>query len=288
MLLFVCLSWGANAPAIKISNTGLPPLLVAAIRDLVAAGLVLLYAAWKRERVWMPPGAVRHGMIIGTLFGLDFLFLYWGVFYTTASRSTIFLYTHPFWVAVGAHFFLRDDRLTPIKLIGLILAFSGVVAVFSSRDARLPPDYLIGDVMEMIAAIFWAMTTLYLKRMAQNLTLSHYQTLFNQLLFSVPVLAGGSLLFESYDAIVLTGPVAAALAYQILVVAFFSYNLWFWMIHAYPVSKLTAFTFFAPLFGVIIGAVGLGEPVAWPVWLGIGLVGAGIYLVNRSGRARAG
>ena len=258
--------------------------MAAAIRDLVAAGLIWFYARWKHEQIWMPAGAVRHGMVIGVLFGLDFLFLYWGVFYTTASRSTIFLYTHPFWVAVGAHFFLKGDRLTPAKLVGLILAFSGVVAVFSSKDAGLPPDYLIGDLMEMTAALFWALTTLYLKRMAQTLTLSHYQTLFNQLLFSVPVLAGGSLLFESYTAIDLTGPVVAALAYQTLVVAFFSYSLWFWMIHAYPVSKLTAFTFFAPLFGVIIGAAGLGEPVGRLVWLGIALVGAGIYLVNRSGR----
>ena len=77
---------------------------------------------------------------------------------------------------------------------------------------------------------------------------------------------------------------AAALAYQCVIVAFFSYVLWFWMISQFPVSTLTAFTFLAPLFGVILGAAALSEPVSPPVWIGLGLVGAGIYLVNRPGR----
>ena len=135
--------------------------------------------------------------------------------------------------------------------------------------------------MEILAAIFWAATTLYIKRVNQHMALNHYQTLFAQLVFAIPVLSAGAILFESGQPIIPTGAVLGALSYQIIVVAFFSYMLWFWMIHNFAVSRLAAFTFLAPLFGVIFGAIILGEPVGCLVWSGLALVCFGIFLVNR-------
>jgi drug/metabolite transporter (DMT)-like permease len=64
---------------------------------------------------------------------------------------------------LGAHFFLKDDHLTPTKLFGLVLAFGGVAAVFQARSPELPHFYWVGDLMELSAAMFWATTTLYIK-----------------------------------------------------------------------------------------------------------------------------
>ncbi|PKN28677.1 MAG: EamA/RhaT family transporter [Deltaproteobacteria bacterium HGW-Deltaproteobacteria-21] len=281
LLVLVCFLWGANVVSIRISNQGIPPILAAALRSAIAAGLIFLYAAKKGEAVSFPRGERRHGMVIGFLFALDFLFLYWGIAFTTASRSIIFLYTHPFFVAIGAHFLLRGDRLTLSKIAGLILAFCGLLAVFAARSNDLPSRYWIGDLMEVAAAIFWAATTLYIKKMVQSRSVSHYQTLFAQLFYSIPVLALGSFLFERSCSIDLTMPVVLAFSYQCLLVAFFSYVLWFWMIGKYSVSRLTAFTFLSPLFGVLLGSLVLSEPVNTLVWFGLGLVGAGIYIVNR-------
>jgi drug/metabolite transporter (DMT)-like permease len=285
LLLLVCAIWGGNAVSIKFSNQGIPPLLAATIRSVAAGFLVLLWAKFKGQQVFFPRGARRHGVMIGLLFGLDFLFLYWSVSFTTASRATIFLYSHPFWVALGAHFILDQDRLRPVKAAGLILAFAGLWMVFRIQSPMLPENHWIGDVMGLAAAVFWAATTLYIKRISQTVTLNHYQTLFSQLLFAVPVLLAGSLVFEHDYTLVLSAPVLWAMAYQIVVVAFFSYTLWFWMIHNFAVSGLTAFTFLAPLFGVVFGAVILLEPVGIGVWFGLALVCTGIYLVNRSPKA---
>ncbi|MFN2356793.1 MAG: DMT family transporter [Desulfotignum sp.] len=285
LLLLVCAIWGGNAVSIKFSNQGIPPLLAATIRSVAAGFLVLLWAKFKGQQVFFPKGARRHGLMIGLLFGLDFLFLYWSVSFTTASRATIFLYSHPFWVALGAHFILDQDRLRPGKAAGLILAFVGLWMVFRIQSPLLPENNWIGDVMGLAAAVFWAATTLYIKRISQTVTLNHYQTLFSQLIFAVPVLLAGSLLFEHDYILVLSAPVLWAMAYQIIVVAFFSYTLWFWMIHNFAVSGLTTFTFLAPLFGVIFGAVILSEPVGMMVWFGLALVCTGIYLVNRSPKA---
>lgn len=286
LLLLVCAIWGGNAVSIKFSNQGIPPLLAATIRSVAAGFLVLLWAKFKGQGVLFPKGARRHGVMIGLLFGLDFLFLYWSISFTTASRATIFLYSHPFWVALGAHFIVDQDRLHPGKAAGLILAFAGLWMVFRIRSPLLPENHWIGDVMGLAAAVFWAVTTLYIKRISQTVTLNHYQTLFSQLIFAIPVLLAGSLLFEHDYTLVLSTGVLWAMAYQIVVVAFFSYMLWFWMIHNFAVSGLTAFTFLAPLFGVVFGAAILSEPVGMMVWFGLALVCTGIYLVNRSPKGK--
>ena len=84
--------------------------------------------------------------------------------------------------------------------------------------------------------------------------------------------------------IVLSGPVLGALFYQSVVVAFFAYLLWFWMIHTYPVGRLVSFLFLVPLFGVMLSGVILGDPMPVQLWIGLGCVAAGIYLVNRPQR----
>jgi drug/metabolite transporter (DMT)-like permease len=279
--IFICFLWGANLVSIRISNQGIPPMLAAASRSVIAGCLLWFYARLNGLSLSLERKDIIHGIIIGCLFGTEFLLIYWGLAFTTASRSVIFLYTHPFWVALGAHFFLKDDRLTPRKIVGLFLAFAGILSVFRSHSEQLPTGYWIGDLMELAAAFFWASTTLYIKGMSQTRHISHYQTLFAQLLYSIPILAAGWAIFEKLNGPILNALVLTAFAYQCLVVAFFSYLLWFWMISRFSVSLLTAFTFFAPLFGTLLGAVVLSEPVTPMVWMGMALVGGGIYLVNR-------
>jgi len=281
ILGLVCFLWGVNAVSIKFSNQGMPPLMAAALRSLVSGALVWAYARIKGRGVSFPSGETRHAMVIGLLFGLEFLFVYWGLSFTPASRSLIFLYTHPFWVALGAHFLLKGDRLSPAKLFGLALAFCGVASVFQARSPELPPFYWVGDLMELTAAILWAATTLYVKHITGKVSLDHYQTLFAQLIYAFPVLALGSVLFELPPDLNLNLVVLASLFYQSVVVAFASFLVWFWLIHRYTVSRLAAFTFMTPLFGVILGGWVLNEPLTFFVWIGLACVAGGIYMVNR-------
>jgi len=255
--------------------------MAATLRSIISGALVWAFAAWKGQSVLFPKGQRKHAIAIGMLFGFDFLFLYWGIAFTPASRATIFLYSHPFWVILGAHFFLRQDRLSFAKFSGVILAFFGLLIVFQTRSPMLPEQHWIGDLMEILAAVSWAATTLYIKRVSENVELNHYQTLFAQLFFAIPVLAFFSFLFERTVDIDLNQVVIWAFMYQVFVVAFFSYLLWVWMIHNFAVSKLTSFTFLAPVFGVIFGAVILNEPTSIAIWGSLALVCFGIFLVNR-------
>jgi drug/metabolite transporter (DMT)-like permease len=280
-LMLLCFLWGANMVSIKFSNRGMPPIMAAALRSVVAGALVWGGARLTGRRVAFPDGQTRHAVTIGLLFGIEFLLIYWGLAFTSASRSMVFLYTHPFWVALGAHVVLKDDRLALAKVIGLALAFTGVVVVFQSRSPLLPPKHWVGDLMIIAAAVFWASTTLYIKRVCQTVRLDHYQTLFAQLAFSAPLLIIGSVLVELPATLDLAPVVLAALFFQSVVVAFASYLVWFWLIHRYTVSRLAAFTFMSPLFGVILSGLVLDEPLTMAVWTGLACVAGGLYLVNR-------
>jgi len=223
----------------------------------------------------------------GLLFGLEFVFLYWGLVFTHASRGIIFFYLQPFWTAIGAHFLLRGDKLNSTKVAGLVVAFFGLVSVFCARSATLGPLYWVGDLMQVGGGMCWAATSLYIKRMASTESHTHYQTMFSQLFFSIPVLGLAWLIFQRGDPVALSVPVLGAFFYQAVIVAFVSYLSWFLMIHRYSVSRLSAFTFLVPLFGVVLSGLILRESIPLLLWVGLALVGAGIFLVNRPSRAPA-
>jgi len=286
-LVGLCFLWGGNQVSIKISNQGIPPLLAAVTRSGIASLILWAYARAKSQRVLVPRKDLKDAAVIGLLFGVEFVFLYWGLTFTHASRGIIFFYLQPFWTAIGAHFLLRGDRLNSLKVAGLVVAFFGLISVFWARSATLGPLYWLGDLMQVGGGLCWALTSLYIKRMASTETHTHYQTMFSQLFFSIPVLGVAWLLFQRGDPVRLSVPVVGAFFYQAVIIAFFSYLSWFLMIHRYSVSRLSAFTFLVPLFGVVLSGLILKESIPLLLWVGLALVGAGIFLVNRPSRAPA-
>jgi drug/metabolite transporter (DMT)-like permease len=182
-------------------------------------------------------------------------------------------------VAVGAHFFLKGDRLTVLKMLGLLLAFSGIFIVFHGRPKAAKPIMFIGDVLEIIAAFLWGATTLYIKRfMAQKV--HPINTFLYQLFFSIPILLVVSFILEPQWVYRIDPYIAASLFYQSVIVAFVSYFVWFKLIHTYSVSRLSAFTFFTPIFGVISGTLLLGEEFTVSLMVGLPMVSLGIFFVN--------
>ncbi len=287
VLLILCILWGGNMVAIKVSVTGVAPVFSAGLRSVVAGLCVWL---WMRARgvPLFPPGrraVLGHGLAVGLLFGLEFGFIYLGLRHTQASRAAILLYTHPFFVALGAHLFLSGDRVHPAKAGGLVLAFAGVASLFAHGWGPTSPETVAGDLSVLLGAALWGATTLYIKRFLVGRAVP-LQVLFYQLAFSAPVLLVWSAFLEDRVWLGVTPVVAVSLAYQCFVVAFVSYIVWFEMIERYSVSLLAAFTFFTPVFGVILSIVLLpGEELRATLLVALALVCTGMVLVNRPPRS---
>ncbi len=280
LMVILCACWGLNQVAIKLGNGGISPIFHAGLRSLGSAALVWVWSAHRGVPLFSRDGSLRVGLLVGALFAGEFVFIYAGLLYTTASRAVLFIYTAPFVVAIGAHLWIPGERLRPLQVVGLVGAFCGL-ALAMGDALRLPSHReLLGDAMELIAAILWGATTVTIK--ASRLSaVPPQKTLFYQLAVSAIALPPIALLMGEPGVFAPTPLVLAMLGYQVIVVAFMSYLAWFWLVSRYPAGRLSAFSFLTPLFGLIAGAVLLGETVTWALIVALALVGAGIYLVNR-------
>jgi drug/metabolite transporter (DMT)-like permease len=284
-LIGLCALWGLGQVAIKIGNAGISPILQAGLRSAGAAILLALWCKLRGIALWRDDRTAGPGVAAGVLFAIEFLLLYWGLEYTTAARSVVFLNTSPFFVALGAHFVLANDRLTPAKTFGLLAAFVGVAIAFADGFRAPTTSTLIGDAMALGAAIAWGATTVLVKgtRLAR---IEPERTLMYQLVVSAGALIVTSFATGERGIFDPTPLVLSALGYQVIVVAFASYLLWFWFIKHYPASQVSSFVFLTPVFGVIAGAMLLHEPITPRLIVALALIAFGIYMTNRPPRAQ--
>jgi drug/metabolite transporter (DMT)-like permease len=280
LAVVLCLSWGFNQVAVKLALPEIPPLIQAAFRSTFGALIVVAWARGRGVALMQPDGTLVAGVIAGVLFGLEFLLIYRGLVFTSASRAALFLYTAPFFVVIGARWFLPGDRFDRRQWIGLLLAFAGIVIAFGVPTPGGEPRELIGDLMLVLAGAAWGATTLLVK--ATRLVQAPYEkTLLYQLIVSAPMLALCAQLLGERVSAPPSAVAVGSLLYQTVWIASFTFLAWFALIQRYSASRLAAFTFLTPLFGVAAGHVVLGEPLTPAFALAVALVVAGLVLVNR-------
>jgi drug/metabolite transporter (DMT)-like permease len=278
-ILVLTLLWGVNYFAIKVSNTGLSPVFTAFLRSVIASACGVVYCLVVRQPVFHRDIRLLHGLVVGLLFGAEFICIYLGMLYTNAARAAVLVYLAPFVVAAGAHFFL-GERLNLMKTLSLIFAFLGVYLVFAGKPSVHAQSMLLGDILELVAAVLWGLTTLYIKKYLSQ-TVHPINTFIYQLVFSIPIMAAVAFVMEpTWLSGVVSPGVIVSLVYQSIVVAFASYLTWFKLIHTYPVASLSVFTFLAPVFGVASGAIFLGEDLTMGLVLGLTCVCLGICGTN--------
>lgn len=280
LVLLLCVSWGFNQVAVKLALHDIPPLIQAAFRSTFGMLLLLVWVRWRGVKMTEADGTLVPGIIAGLLFALEFLLIYRGLTLTSASRASLFIYTAPFFVVIGARWLLPGDRFSRSQWLGLILSFMGMMVAFGVPTPGGDLRSLLGDLMLVLAGAAWGATTLVIK--ATSLVRAAYEkTLLYQLIVSAPVLA---LCAELFGERVRAPPGALAvgsLLYQTMWVVGFTYLAWFALIQRYSASRLSAFTFLAPLFGVAAGHFVLGDPLTPGFALAVALVVAGLVLVNR-------
>lgn len=282
-LIACCAIWGVSQVAAKVTLTQVPPLLQAGVRSLGAAVLLLAWSRWRGLQVWGADGTGRAGVLAGLMFAVEFACIFVGLQFTTASRMSVFLYLAPFVVALGMPFIARNERLTPLQVLGLVLAFGGVVWAFAEGFTRpaAGPRQWVGDALGFAGAVLWGATTL-LTRATRLATALPEKTLLYQLLISGVALTAASALSSEVWPSHLSATVTATLGFQMAVVTFGSYLAWFWLVRHYVATRVAAFTLLTPLFGLMAGVALLNDPLTLRLLVALAAVCLGIALVNRA------
>jgi drug/metabolite transporter (DMT)-like permease len=279
MMLMLCLSWGFNQIAVKLVLPDVPPMLQATIRSAGALPVLLLIAWLRGVQIFKRDGTLGPGLFAGVLFGLEFVLIYRGLLLTSALRAVVFLYTAPFFVALGSYQFL-GERLRASQWGGLALSFAGVALAIGVPQADVDAKVLLGDLLIVGGGALWAATTLLVKA-TSLLKAPPEKALGYQVATSIPILACAAWISDER----LThfpGPLALSLlAYQAFWVVGLTFLLWFALVRTYSASKLSAFTFITPLFGVVASYFIMHDKLSLAFGAAALLVIAGLYLVNK-------
>ena len=128
--------------------------------------------------------------------------------------------------------------------------------------------------------MLWGATTVFVRSTALR-SAAPEKTLLYQLVVSAIALPPLSFVLGEPGITDLSAPELLAFAYTFTVVAFASYVAWFWLVRNYPPTRVSAFTFLSPVFGVLAGNLMLGEAFTPSLAAALALIAFGIYLVNR-------
>ena len=280
MTIGLCLSWGFNNVAIKLAIHDIPPLIQSSARSLIAAFLVGIWTQARGIPLFKRDGTLGAGILAGVLFALEFLLIYRGLIWTTATRGVLFLYLAPFFVVIGSRWLVPGDHFRVSQWLGLLLSFLGIVIAFGLPTPASDPRQILGDLMLVGGAAAWAATTLVIKASALN-KISAEKTLLYQLVISAPLLGIGAIIFGERMVGAPSALALGAFAYQTVYVVSITFTIWFVLVVRYSAARLSVFTFLAPLFGVAAGHLVLNEPLTPAFAVAVALVAAGLLLVNR-------
>ena len=279
VLTALALFWGGNSVAMKIALRYMEPFILAGLRFTISLAGVIAWAKLRGVGLRARADELPHLIALGVCFTAQISTFNIGTDLSLASRSSLFINTHPFFVAILAHFLIPTDRLRPVKVLGLASAFLGVFLTLR-ENLLSSTSYMRGDLILILSALILGVQSIYTKRIVQRVDPA--KILAWQMGVGVVLFYLLSLIFEEPGGWRVSGELILAVAYQGLLVGIFCFLIWVTLLRRYSASKLSAFLFTTPIFGVMLSRLILGERLS--LWLGAGaaLVGLGIYLVNRS------
>jgi drug/metabolite transporter (DMT)-like permease len=271
LMLVLCLSWGFNQVAVKLVLPDVPPMLQALIRSSGALPVIMLVGWLRGVKMFERDGTLWAGVAAGVIFGVEFVMIYNGLLLTSATRAVVFLYTNPFFVALGSYVFL-GERLRPAQWGGLALSFAGVALAIGVPQPDVDAKVLLGDLLIVAGGVMWAATTLLIK----GTPLVNAPVAISIPILAVAAWASGETLTR------VPGPLALSLmSYQAIWVVGLTFSLWLMLVKTYSASKLSAFTFITPLFGVAASYFIMHDALTPVFGAAALLVIAGLWLVNR-------
>lgn len=283
--IFYIFLWASAYVPSKIASVESPPLWFLAARFL-AAGLILAAIALLMRRRF--PLDWRGWLLAGAI-GIFANSIYLGCTYTamhrmSAGMGAIVASTNPLVLALLAPRFL-GERLTWQKMAGLVLGFGGVILLVEARSGTtmaLPRDVLLAFVGVLSSVVS---TLLYKKFGTEHslIAINAIQLVVAGLgMIPAALLAYGLPLTGFSFHIVVTPELIASFVYLVLVLSVGASLIWFWLLRHGEASRVTAFYYLTPVFGLALSALFLHEPVGWHDLFGLAAIAAGISIVQRS------
>lgn len=283
LLLTTMAVWGGNVSIVKLLVERYDPLLVSAVRVVIAALTLVAVLRW-RGLAW--PRLSRRQL--GGLAVCALLMVYinqivftLGVQRTAASNAALIIALNPLVSSLIAALWL-GDRLTPARMTGVGLGFGGVAAVVLTRPGATLGQGSLGDLMVLGSVVCWVVGGVIVQRLARQLDSAVVSTVI--FVFAAPLLV----LHAALDPGVVLPPLSAITPGQVLLVLLSAVLatalgglVWNQGLVRLGVARVALYAYWVPMFGVALAVLLLGEPLT--VWHGVGLAAvlSGTWLGTR-------
>ena len=283
-LAFIALSlaWGSSFLWIKIALEEVGPFLLVALRLLIGLVAMLAYYFYKRPELPKLAKIWRALIVVGMInTAIPFVLISWGEQFIDSAMASILNGSMPLFTIVIAHLYLKDDRITRNRALGLIVGFVGVVILVARDFSDGGRSSLLGQAAVIMAAALYAVSAVYIRR-----TTGDVSPIVRAL---IPLAAADGVIWIATPLV--EAPLQlpqmtitwVALAWLGLVGSFLAYLLYYYLIHSVGPTRASMVTYTFPLVGVVLGVVFLHEVLDWSLALGGGLVLGSIAIVNRPG-----
>ncbi len=276
LLVVLAALWGGSFVFMRVAVPAIGPVPLAYARIAIAA-IVLLVLAFAQRSV--PPLRTRWRdfAVVGTLnAAIPFSLFSYAELHLTASAGAILNATSPFFAAIAAAAWLGEP-VTPRKVIGMVVGFAGVVVLVGWHPGAVDRDVALAVAACLVAAMCYSVAGVYVKRKLGGVP--------SRQVAGASLLAAAVVLMPALPFSTVPGPLTVTVTLNVAALALAStalaYLIYFKLIaEAGPQRALTV-TFLIPLFGVLWGAVFLGEPITTSLMSGGALVVAGTALALR-------
>ena len=281
ILLALALIWGGAFFCIKVAVTHVEPLTYVWLRLTIAAVALWLFLRWRRDRLDLPRAVWGAILLLALLNNvIPFALFGWGQRHIASGLASILNATTPIWGVIVAHLLTRDERMTPAKLIGVLVGFGGVaVMIGPGLLSGLGVDYL-GQLACLGGAFCYALAGVWARRF-KALGITPIKVAASQLITGAAVMAPVALIVEQ-PWLQPAPPLEAwgAIVALALVCTAFAYILYFKLIDSAGATNALLVTLLVPPTAILLGALFLGERLTLGQFGGLGLIALGLAAID--------
>src|SRR5882672_10028648 len=277
--LILCCIWGSTWLFIKLGLADLPPITFAGIRFVIAF-LILASLVFARRARW--PRTRAEWILIavtGALqFALNYGLVFWGEQHISSGLAAVLQSTFPAFGLVIAHFYLPHERLTTVKVVGVLLGVLGVAVIFSDQLSIAGKMALLGSVALVLSAFFGSYSNVLVKAYGGKIDPQAFAA--SQMIFGfVPLLIIGISTEGNPFRFRWTTMAVVSLLYLTIVGSVVAFALFYWLVRNMDVTNTMLIALVTPVVAVILGMIVLHEKLNWRLLAGSVCIISGIGLI---------
>tara|TARA_B100001121_G_scaffold289665_1_gene288737 strand:- start:201 stop:1079 length:879 start_codon:yes stop_codon:yes gene_type:complete len=281
LLLLLAIIWGSAFFNIKIATYSYEPFTLALVRVLFASIPLILLCKFKKIKIEAFTKNWKLYALIGLCnISIPFVLIAIGTSMINSYLAAILMSTTPLSGSILAHFFLKEEKLTIPKSIGVLIGFSGIILLFFDKVIINTDNYLYA-LITILGSTFYCiggLLTLKLKdKKNENVTTS-------TTLWSVIFLLPFSLIIETPWNSNPTLASTISLLYLGVVATGFAWLIRFRILTVNGLVFQTQVAYLIPIFGIIFGYFLMGEIITWRVLLSLVIILSGIYIFKKNNK----